>query len=450
MKNKKLKFKLFHSIAKFLDEILIKPISRLIIAVNDLIKSNTKRFDKITNNKASLIIISLILAFATFLIIDRESTILIDQYAEILYDQKVRAEYNEELYVVEGLPKKVDITMIGEKRHIFLAEQAPATDVTVDLTGLKPGNHKVALKYAAKIKSLNYKIDPSEVTITIYKKESDTKNVSTELMHQDSLDSKLYISNVNLERTNVIIKSAKKRLEKVAAVKALIDVSKIPNASEGTQTIENIPLVAYDENGKSVDVEIVPEKVKAEIKIVSPSKKVPITVVPSGSLAFGKAIKSITTNINEVTVYGDQNVIDKINELEVKIDVKGLENNKEYNVSLEKPAGITDISETNIKVNVEVSNSITKEFNNISVRTINLDSKYKVQALSEADREVTVIVKGVDDIINQIDSTSINAYIDLSNYGVGDHVIDVQVEGNDNRLTYSSKTKSVQVRISEK
>jgi len=42
----------------------------------------------------------------------------------ILQDkQKVIPTYNEELYVVEGLPKTVDITLIGQKRHIFLAKQ---------------------------------------------------------------------------------------------------------------------------------------------------------------------------------------------------------------------------------------------------------------------------------------------------------------------------------------
>jgi len=442
--------KFFISIYKFIDSIIITPITKLVLKITDILRANTKRFDKLTNYKSALIVISLILAFATFLIVDQESNVLIDQYAEILYDRQVTATYNEELYVVEGLPETVDITMIGEKRHIFLAKQAPESDVTVDLTGLKPGNHKVTLKYAQKIKSLDYKLDPSEVTITIYKKESDTRVVSTELMHQDDLDSKLYISNINLDRTNVIIKGAEKRLKEVAVVKALIDVNKISNPQEGTITLEDIPLVAYDEDGKTVDVEIVPSTVSAEIKIISPSKTVPITVVPTGSLAFGKAIKSISTSVSEVTIYGDQTVINNISEIEAKIDVKGLEEDKEYTVTLEKPTGITEISKTTVKVKVEVDNAVTKEFENISVGTINLDSKYKVQALSEQDRAVTVVVKGTESVVNQLDTSTINAYIDLSNYGVGDHEVEVEVEGADNRLTYTSKTKSVKVRISEK
>ena len=63
--------------------------------------------------------------------IDNESNVMIDQYAEILYDQTVTAVYNEESYVVEGLPESVDITLIGQRRHIFLAKQSPSKGVTV-------------------------------------------------------------------------------------------------------------------------------------------------------------------------------------------------------------------------------------------------------------------------------------------------------------------------------
>ena len=118
--------------------------------------------------KSTLLIVSLLLAFGVFVVIDQGSNVMIDQYAEILYNQPVTAVYNEELYVVEGLPKEVDITLIGQRRHIFLAKQSPSKGVSVDLTGLKPGNHKVTLKYTQRLKSLDYKLDPSQVTVTIH------------------------------------------------------------------------------------------------------------------------------------------------------------------------------------------------------------------------------------------------------------------------------------------
>ena len=441
--------RIFHRIGTFFDKILITPITKFILMITNFFKNNSKNIDRLMSRKSTLLVISLLLAFGVFVIIDRESNVIIDQYAEILYNQPVTAVYNEELYVVEGLPKSVDITLVGQKRHIFLAKQSPSKGVSVDLTGLKPGDHKVTLKYSQRLKSLDYKLDPSQVTVTIYNKESDTRMLTYDLLHQDSLDSKLYISNIELDRSEVIIKGAKYKLEKVATVKALVDANNIPNPRAGDINLKDIPLVAYDTNGKIVDVEIVPKTVDAKITITSPSKEIPIKIVPTGKLAFGKAIKSITSSITKVVVYGDENVVNKLEQMEVEIDVKDLKADKEYNITLKKPTGITDLSVKTIKVNVAVDNSITKEFDNISVSAENLGSGLKAQALSEADSRITVIVEGSEEVINSLDPNTIKAYVDLKKYGVGEHEVEVSVTGSDVKLTYKPKTKKVKIKITQ-
>lgn len=442
--------RIFRHVGLFFDKRLITPLTKLILWLMNALQDFARNFDKISSKKSTLLVVSLLLAFGVFILIDKESNIMIDQYAEILYKQPVTAVYNEELYVVEGLPKYVDITLIGQRRHIFLAKQSPAKGVSVDLTGLKPGNHRVTLKYTQRLKSLDYKLDPSQITVTIYEKESENKNLTYDILHQDKLDNKLYISNVELDRNEVIIKGARYVLDKIASVKALIDVNSIPNPKAGDITVKDIPLVAYDDNGKIINVEIVPKTITAKITITSPSKEIPIKLVPVNNLAFGKSIKSMTSSVNKVTVYGEQATIDSIEQLEVEIDVKGLEEDKEYNVRLKKPKGITEISVKTMKVKVYVDNSSSKEFDNISVQSRGLDSKYKVQALTVDDRQVTVVVKGSEESLKSIKDSDITAYIDLKNYGVGTHEVEVQVTGSDLKLTYASKTKKVKVRITEK
>ena len=441
---------LFKHIGSFFDRMLITPITRLILWVMDFFKGNAKTFDKFASKKSTLLIVSLVLAFATFIVVDRDSSVMIDQYAEILYDKPVTAVYNEELYVVEGLPESVDITLVGQKRHIFLAKQSPSQGVSVDLTGLKPGNHKVKLKYTQSLKSLDYKLDPSTVTVTIYEKESKNATLTYDVLHQDNLDSKLYINNIELDRTTAIIKGAEYKLNQVATVKALVDVDAIPKQQAGEITLKDVPLVAYDSDGNSVDVEIVPSTVTAKLTITSPSKKVPIKVVPKGTLAFGKSIKSMTTDVPTVTLYGTQAAVDSIEQIEVSVDVDKLDKDKEYKVTLKKPAGITELSTKAVTVTVTLDNSITKEFSNIAISTENLDSQYKVQALTENDRQVTVVVSGSEEIVNSVDASSIHPYIDLANYGEGTHEVEVKVAGDDLKLSYSSKTKKVTVVITKK
>lgn len=440
--------KIIRGIGLFFDKWLITPITKLILIVLAFFRDSTRNLDKLFSKKSTLIVVSLILAFGVFLVIDSESNIMIDQYAEILYDQEVKATYNEELYVVEGLPKKVDVTLIGQKRHIFLAKQSPAKGVTVDLTGLRPGNHKVTLKYSQRIKSLDYKLDPGQVTVTIYEKVSENRSLAVDVLHRDELDSKLNIKNITLDRDDVIIKGPEYKLKKVATVKALVDVNEISKPSEGTISLKNVPLVAYDNDGKVVDVEIVPDSVNANITITSPKKTVGLKLIPKGDLAFGKSISSLTANETEVTIYGDEEAIKDINSIEVPIDVKGLSTNKTYNITLEKPTGVTELSVKNITVKVNVDNSVTKEFSGITIVIENLDNKYKAQALSEADSKVNVVVSGSSSNIENITANNIKAYIDLKNYGVGEYEVEVQVKGDDLKLSYTSKTKKVRVKIS--
>ena len=440
----------FRNVLLFFDKWLITPLTKIILKLMKLIKELTKNFDKVSGKKSTLLIISLLLAFGVFFVIDQESNVMIDQYAEILYDRPVSAIYNEELYVVEGLPKTVDITLIGQRRHIFLAKQSPSKGVSVDLTGLKPGNHRVTLKYTQRLKSLDYKLDPSNVTVTIYEKVSENRALTYDVLHQEALDTKLYISNAEIDRGEVIIKGAEYKLKEVAAVKALLDVRNIPNPKAGEITVKDIPLVAYNNDGKVVDVEIVPKTVSANVTITSPSKEVPIRIIPKGNLAFGKSIKSMDANMSKITVYGAQEAVEKLEQLEVEIDVKGLDRDKEFNVTLRRPKGITELSSKTMTIKVKLDNSSSKEIENIPVGAENLASNLKVQALTEADRAVTVVVKGSEDAIKDISASDITAYVDLTNYGVGEHEVEVKVTGSDLKLAYGSKTKKIKVRITQK
>ena len=443
--------RLFHHIGLFFDKWLITPITKLILIVMNFFKNNSKNIDRFAGKKSTLLIISMILAFIVFVWTDKESNIMIDQYAEILSDQQVTAVYNEELYVVEGLPDTVDITLVGQRRHIFLAKQSPAKGVSVDLTGLKPGNHKVTLKYTQRLKSLDYKLDPENVTVTIYEKVSDTRTLTYDVLHKDNLDKKLYISDIELDRTDVIVKGAEYKLKQVASVKALVDVNEIPNPKAGEIELKDVPLVAYDTDGKILDdVEIVPKTVKAKLTITSPSKEVPIKVVPKGDLAFGRSIKSMVLSSTLVTIYGEQAAVDEIEQLEVEIDTKGLAKDKEYHVTLKKPSGITELSTKTLTIKLTLDDSITKEFENIAIQFKNLGNNYKVQALTDDDRQVTVVVSGSSDVVKKVEATSIKPYIDLKDYGVGTHEVEVQVSGDDLKLNYESKTKKVKIVITKK
>ena len=438
------------AIIKMIDKKVITPITKFILLITDKMSKRTDRFERWLVKKNTLVFLSLLIAIIAFFAVDNKSISLIDSYAEVLYDQKVEAIYNTETYVVEGLPETVNVTLIGRKIDMYLAKQLSNGYVTVDISNLREGTHKVALNYESNIASIDYIVDPSTVNINIYPKVSTTKTAIIDTINKETLNTKLSVSNVSIDKTEIIIKGAEHTIQEVANVRALVDIQKLVDPDSGIITLEDVPLIAYDRNGKVVEVEMVPSKVKATITIESPRKEVPIKVVPVGEVQFGKAISSITSSETKVTIYGSESVISKIEYLPIEVDVSNLSTNKEFNVSLEAPDGIRELSLKNTKVTISLGEEISKEIKNIMIETTNLDPNYRAAAIGESSIKTNVIVKGTKEVLDSIDENKIKAIVDLSGYTEGDHEVEIKVTGDDVKAKYYAKTTKIKIRISKK
>lgn len=441
----------FKFIYNLIDKLIIIPISRIIYRISELSKNNGGKFERILNRPNILIYLSLFFAIIMFLLIDTKAISLVTEEAEVLTAQPVKLIYNEEAYVIEGVPETVDITLIGRKSDLYLAKQLGEHEVILDLSGYTTGQFKVKFKYNHSIGSVNYKLDPSSITIKISEKISTVKSLSYDLLYQDKLDSKLSIKDVKLDRNEVIVKGSAEALETVSSVKALIDLKTANLTEKGTFTVDSIILVAYDNNGVKIDnVEIVPAKVSATIVVDSYYAELPVKVVTEGTLTVGYAISSLNSSVNKVKVYGEQSILDNLNYIEAGIDIDGLSTDKSFSVSLTKPTGVRFMTETTTTIDVALQSETSKEFNNIQVEAINLSNNYTVGAASVDDRVITVIAKGVQSVLDNLELTSIKAQVDLSGYGPGSHEVPIIVSIDDVRVNLVPKVTTIKVKVVEK
>lgn len=448
MKKPRNKFVIFtRNLWKLIDNKIVLPITNLVVNISDYYERSGKKLEILLSKSTTLLFLSLFLAIGIFIFVDQKVLSFSENSAEVLKEQKVNVVYNEEAYVVEGLPKTVDVTLIGRKADLYFASQSPSHEITVDLSGLKPGTHTVNIKYNQALASIEYEVNPSVATVIIYPKISETKTLTTDILNLDSLDEKLVIEKVNIDNDKVVVKGAEHRLAEVATVKALVDIKKLTTQEEGTITLKDIPLKAFDTNGNVVDVEIVPAKINADIEISSPSKELPIRVIPKGELSFGQAISNITMSETRVRVYGSNDVLSELTYIPLEIDVNGLKDDRKYKVELPKPVGIKSMDVNNLTVNISLGKSTSRVVNDIKIKTRNLADGYSVQGISEDDIKVSVTLKGVDSVINNINAEDITAYINLKGYGEGTHEVPVEVVGTDPKVVYTPKTKKVRIKI---
>ena len=452
--------KFFKKIYKFIDQKIVVPISRFIYYLSKKFKKNQGKLDKLLNRPHFLIYLSLFLAVLMFILIDTKVINLVKTEAEEIRGVPVVVKYNEEAYVIEGVPDTVDITLTGRKSDIYLAKQLGEYEVVLDLSEYTPSDnpYKVYFSYSKPIHSLTYKLDPSYVQVMVKNKESQVKTLTYDLLNINALDSKLSVKSVSLNKTEVVVKGGSDALAEIASVKALIDLEKQNFTEAGTHDIDNVELVAYDSKGnKLTNIEIVPGTISATVILESYSKAVPISIETTGELVAGKAIASILVNGNSnysITIYGDQEELDKINSVPVTINVDGLgkEDVKEYNATINKPNGVRKMSAEKVKIKVQFGEEVqdTIDISN-NITPINLSDGLTANLINTTN--VTVQVKGVKSVVDKInngdDENKVNAYIDLSGLGVGEHEVEVKINNTNPLVSYVVSNK-IKIKITQK
>jgi len=440
----------FKNIAKIIDKKIVMPITKVVVAVSSKFDNSGKKLENWLTKTNTLLFISLFLAVTIFIMIDQKILVFTNNSAEVLKNQAVNVTYNEEKYVVEGLPETVDITLIGSKTDLYIAKQSSSHNVAIDLSGLKPGTHKVNIEYTQNTGSIEYMVNPSVATVIIYEKVSETRTMTVDILNQDHLDPKLVISKVNYDTDKVVIKGAEHQLKEVVEVRALVDVDNMPTQEVGKIVVKDVPLKAYNALGEVVDVEIVPDKIDVELEVTSPNKELPIKIVPVGEVSTDYAISTMSSNETKVIVYGDEETLNDLKYIPIEVDVSDLKTNKTYKKELEKPVGVKSLSVNNVTVTVSLGKVDNRKLEDVGIEPLNLSDSYKVQGLDEKATTVTVNLKGVSSVINNISTDDVKAYIDLEGLGEGEYEVDVKVEGNDNRVQYVSMTKKAKIKIIKK
>lgn len=444
----------FMGIWHIIDKFIVIPITKLVLFINGKLSKSGRKFENWISKRSTLLFISLAFAVIMFIVVDQKIIFYSESSAEVLSGQAVTAMYNSEAYFIEGLPETVDIVLIGNKADLYIAKQSVVGNVVVDLTrftGTIDGVTKdVNIEYSRGLSAVDYKVNPSTVSVTIYKKDSLATTMTPEILNSDHLDDKISIENVSIDDNNVIIKGAKKYIKEVAVVKALVDMDNLTLQEEGTQVLENVPLKAYDKDGNIVDVELVPSTTNVKVTVSESKKLVPIKAIPEGEVAFGLAISTIELSEKEVWIYGSKEDLQNISYVPINIDVNQLSQNKEYKMELSKPTGVKTMSINNINVTVNVDSVATKDIDGVTINGINVGEGLKATATSKEEGNITVTIKGVNSVIENISSDDIIAYVDLKGLGVGTHNVQVQIEQSDVKVEYVPKKATVSIQITSK
>lgn len=265
----------------------------------------------------------------------------------------LQLNYNSNHYFVTGYPAKVKIKLTGSTAFLTALNNTRSFTVYADLSGLKPGTHKVRLKVTGLPKGLSYRISPHKVTVTIAKKASRLFPITVN--YDSSRIARGYtVQTPQLAQKYVRVTGASSTIAQISSVIAQVN---IPQNATKTVT-RSASLTALNDNGEAQNVVFSTSSVAVTLPIsrANTTKKVAVTLVASGSGVENKKYYFSTTQ-KQVTVTGAASTLAKLNKISVSVPITGVSNSTKKTVAVTLPTGVTAVSPSKIPVTIKVTTS---------------------------------------------------------------------------------------------
>ena len=349
---------------------------------------------------------------------------------------------NTEIYEVSGLPSEVSAYVLGDLSDISLMNTQKAYSVVADLSGLLEGTHEITLSHKDFSSRLDVALSQTTAVVTIKKKISERYALSYDFVNKDQMNQEYVLGVPTLSDQEVIIRASQDTLDKIGMVKVLIDVSKVTAdfTKQGT-------VVAYDQNGALMNVDILPAKVTVTVGVTSPNKSVPVTVSPVGEIPNGMAIQSVTYDHQTITIYGQDSILGSLNTVLVPINATTLTADTNLVADIPLPSGVTKTSVNVVNMQITLGVGVSKTLSNVVIEYANNVKGYRFTLVNLEDITTTVNIFGTQTNVDLVASEDLYVYFDMKNVVLGENEVTLYVQGPNPLIKYTLVKSSIKIKV---
>ncbi|SDJ79329.1 CdaR family protein [Salimicrobium halophilum] len=272
---------------------------------------------------------------------------------ELVENIPVDIRLDDEELVVSGVPQVANVTLEGPTSQIAPVARQQNFTLYVELNELGPGRHEVPIQHSGISSQIQVSTEPQTVEVTIERRVSHSFEASVDFINENQLQEGWEIGEPVIEPASVEITGAASVLSQVAVVKSIVNLSGVESSIEGKEA----PVKVYDEEGNELNVIVEPSTVSIDVPVSRSQKAVPVTFQAEGDVANGANVNTITSSVEQVTIYGPRGVLNDINQVSgVPVDTEGLNETTTREVKIDLPDGVTAIEPKTAEVQIEITN----------------------------------------------------------------------------------------------
>lgn len=272
-------------------------------------------------------------------------------------------------------------------------------------------------------------------------------NIDVVAKSKGSISKNYKIKTLIPETNSITIKGPKSKVSKIKEAVATVDITGISK-----DTIISSTFKIYDKNGDKVsisDCTLSQNETNVEVTLYK-TKTIPLKISTTGSPNNYYKLKSLKTNVTEIAIAGEDEILEKISSIDAIVDITGLSKNTTKILNLKEflPQG-TELVDEDLSVNVELEleGFKTKTFE-INLKDISLKNLGENLSCTVSNEKWNVQVSAIEDTLDDLDVTDFQPYLDLTNLTEGEYNLNLQfTEITD---VVISEIPNIQITISKK
>lgn len=340
---------------------------------------------------------------------------------------------NPDLLVVNEIPEQATMTIRAPVSiHEHLTNEPGLINVTLDLSGLGSGSHKLTPQVCIGVGPTEVtRISPASIPVDLETLE--TKELPITLNLTGSLPIGYQAEEAALGVEQVLISGPKSIVESVSQVTATVNID---NVIENVhRTIELVPI---DSDGVEVaGVNLDPASIPVDIPIIQLGgyRNVWVTVVTYGQVAQGYRLKYYFAFPPTVTIFStDPDLVNSIpGYIETTpINLNGASEDFEVNITLNLPEGISIVGDQTITVQVVIAPiESSLNFTNVPIQVIGLADDLLAKVSQDV---VDVFLSGPLYLLEELNYLDIIVILDLTERGPGTYQLVPRLELSNEKI----------------
>ncbi len=358
-----------------------------------------KRF---TNEQILYMLLSLAIATVMWLYVATAQNPLVERAMTI--DLHVRGLSANE--VVVQAPNRLQVRLQGPRSALALLTP-PMLDASVDLSGLRPGEHRVRV----------IERTPAEALVVL--DAMTQKRLSVEVGLIGRPPEGITLGTPQVTPVHVIVKGAATQVDEVRHALVTIDTTNLRQ-----QLVTSVPVRLVDANGQEVHgVAATPSVVEARLPVQEGviTKVVPVVPTIVGTPPPGLAVTAVTSDPATVTLRGPGRLLQSIQAASTApIDLSGARGDLSRQVALALPSGVSS-STQRVTVVVRIGRAVLSTIvRAVPVRVVGVPAGTAFRVVPD---RVDVQVEGPEDVVRRLTVTMLAIEVDAAGTRPGPHQV---------------------------